>query len=235
MKIEKIWDVFISHASEDKPNVARPLANKLAESGMKVWLDEAELFVGDRLREKIDHGLGRSQFGVVILSPSFFAKEWTQSELDALVSKEVGGRKVILPIWHDLGFDDVQAFSPILAGRLGVPTAKGLDFVRSEIVKAINEIGNKRRREHPIFAGNMTRKALMSLPEGSVLMSNGVNPDFTPILAEELGPVDTREQVWAKLKEIGYAGKRCYVFGDWAGYREHLASRLIWTSERGNA
>jgi hypothetical protein len=76
------WDIFTSHASEDKVEVARPLANILSTKGMKVWLDESELFVGDRLRAKIDEGLAHSQFGIVILSPSFFSKHWPQAELD---------------------------------------------------------------------------------------------------------------------------------------------------------
>ena len=230
MKSEKIWDVFISHASEDKSFVARPLANKLSEAGLRVWIDEAELHVGDRLREKIDEGLVKSQFGVLILSPSFFAKEWAKSELEALVSKEVGGSKVILPVWHELNFEGVQKYSPILADRLGVSTEKGLNFVKQEIVKAIQAIGNRNRREQPIFAGNMTKKQLLSLATGNVLMANGVNPDLSPILAEEVGPPETRENLWAKLRDVGYAGKRCYVFGDWAGYRDHLAGRSIWTT-----
>ena len=69
---EKIWDVFLSHASEDKNLVARPLANNISEVGLRVWLDEAELHVGDRLREKVDEGLSKSQFGVLIVSPYFF-------------------------------------------------------------------------------------------------------------------------------------------------------------------
>jgi hypothetical protein len=57
------WDAFISHASEDKDSVARPLANHLAGFGLKVWLDESELHLGDSLREKIDAGLAQSRFG----------------------------------------------------------------------------------------------------------------------------------------------------------------------------
>jgi hypothetical protein len=62
-----------------------------------VWLDDCELTLGDSLRRSIDQGLAQSRFGVVILSPNFFAKEWPQKELDALVSREDGGQKVILP------------------------------------------------------------------------------------------------------------------------------------------
>jgi TIR domain-containing protein len=72
----KEWDIFVSHAAEDKATVARPLAAALRRAGARVWLDEQELTIGDSLSEKIDEGLAHSQFGVVILSPAFFAKHW---------------------------------------------------------------------------------------------------------------------------------------------------------------
>ena len=52
----KTWDVFISHASEDKAAVTNPLANSLERAGLRVWLDRQELRLGDSLREKIDEG-----------------------------------------------------------------------------------------------------------------------------------------------------------------------------------
>jgi hypothetical protein len=41
------WDVFISHASEDKEPLARQLADLLRAQGVSVWLDESELTLGD--------------------------------------------------------------------------------------------------------------------------------------------------------------------------------------------
>jgi hypothetical protein len=55
------WDVFISHATEDKDEVARPLAQALHNAGLRVWLDENELQLGDSLRAKIDHGLANAR------------------------------------------------------------------------------------------------------------------------------------------------------------------------------
>ena len=46
------WDVFISHASEDKKVVVLPLTNILKKSGLTVWLDKHELFIGDSIRRK---------------------------------------------------------------------------------------------------------------------------------------------------------------------------------------
>jgi hypothetical protein len=74
----KQWDMFISHASEDKESFVRPLASALKNTGLLVWFDETALTVGDSLRGKIDEGLAQSRYGIVVLSPNFFAKRWPQ-------------------------------------------------------------------------------------------------------------------------------------------------------------
>src|SRR5690348_507169 len=93
------WDVFISHASEDKAQIALPLAKRLEADGLRVWLDKHEIRLGDSIRQKIDLGLRNSRYGVVILSPRFFAKKWTQKELDALTALVDVTDKKILPVW----------------------------------------------------------------------------------------------------------------------------------------
>jgi len=70
----KDYDVFISHASEDKDAIVRSLAEALVKGGLKVWYDEFELKIGDSLRRKIDKGLAHSRFGIVVLSQAFFKK-----------------------------------------------------------------------------------------------------------------------------------------------------------------
>jgi hypothetical protein len=87
------WDVFISHASEDKDSVARPLRDALARLGITVWLDEAQMRIGHSLRRKIDEGIRSSRFGVVILSEAFVRKGWTNHELDGLVTRTVAGEQ----------------------------------------------------------------------------------------------------------------------------------------------
>jgi hypothetical protein len=130
----KTYDVFISHASEDKEDFVRPLAEKLAAAGIEVWYDEYTLKFGDSIRRKIDAGLRNSRFGLVILSPSFFKKDWTQHELDGLVAKEIGGGKVILPIWHRVTRDEVVAQSPTLADKLALNSSiHSLDDIVNEM------------------------------------------------------------------------------------------------------
>ena len=110
------WDVFISHASEDKEDFVRPLAEALKARGLLVWFDEFTLSVGDSLRRSIDRGLACSRFGVVVISLHFLNKEWPQKELDGLVAREVDGAKVILPVWHNITADQVR-FILAYAGR----------------------------------------------------------------------------------------------------------------------
>lgn len=116
------WDVFISHASEDKADVALPLRDALVSHGVTVWLDKTELRVGDSLRRKIDEGIRSSRFGVVVLSPQFFAKGWTNHELDGLVTRTVAGEQTLLPVWHNLTGDDVRRHSPTLADKVALST-----------------------------------------------------------------------------------------------------------------
>lgn len=136
------YDIFISHASEDKDYVARPLAIKLSELGLKIWLDEFELTLGDSLRRKIDHGLAESRFGVVILSNSFFLKEWPQKELDALIAREDGDQKVIIPIWHNLTKKEVHNYSPLLADKLAASTTDGIDIIAQLIKRTVDKNDN---------------------------------------------------------------------------------------------
>lgn len=89
--IEPQYDVFISHASEDKDEVVRPLANALINKGVSVWYDEFELRIGDSLRRKIDKGLANSRFGIVVVSRDFIKKGWTNYELDGIITKAVSG------------------------------------------------------------------------------------------------------------------------------------------------
>lgn len=133
------WDVFISHASEDKDTFVRALATGLAGKGLKVWFDELTLTLGDSLRRSIDQGLANSRFGIVVLSHNFFAKEWPQKELDGLVAKEKSSEKTILPVWHGLTKDDVAKYSPLLADRVAVSSNRGINQIVKEILAAIQK------------------------------------------------------------------------------------------------
>jgi len=154
---QRSWDVFLCHASEDKTGVADPLAERLRAAKVSVWYDRSELTVGDSLHRKIDEGLAHSRYGVVILSRSFFAKHWPQSELDGLVSKEIDGQKVILPVWYGLTPIEVRRYSALLAGRLAARWDEGPAAVAKQLLKVIQGEGPA---DEPLDRGSRTRKPL---------------------------------------------------------------------------
>lgn len=135
--IATAYDAFISHATEDKEELVRPLADILRELGHAIWYDEFQLKVGDSLRRSIDKGLASSRFGIVVLSPSFFAKQWPQYELDGLVAKEMVGGKVILPLWHKVSKNEVIGYSPTLADKVALNTAS---YTIAELGDALSDV-----------------------------------------------------------------------------------------------
>ena len=93
------WDVFLCHASEDKPGVARPLYTHLESCGVRCWLDEAEIAWGESILAKIQEGMSRARFVLVVLSPQFLQKPWPQKELRSALTLEIeAGRSIVLPL-----------------------------------------------------------------------------------------------------------------------------------------
>jgi hypothetical protein len=133
-----MYDLFISHANEDKDAIARPLAQKLIEAGLSVWYDEFSLSFGDSLSESIDKGLKQSDYGLIILSHNFFSKNWPKRELAGLVAREViEGDKIILPIWHNLTASEVLSYSPTLADRKALSTVQNFELILDAILRLI--------------------------------------------------------------------------------------------------
>ncbi len=132
------YDVFISHASQDKEDFVEPLAKILSDMGFKVWYDDLVLEVGDSLSRSIDKGIVKSRYGVVVLSPHFFQRGWTERELAGLTAREVAGRrKLILPVWHNVTHEDVLEYSPTLADKLALDTR---EMNLEEIAEALAEV-----------------------------------------------------------------------------------------------
>lgn len=139
---DREFDVFVSHASEDKDAVVRPLTKALSDRELAVWYDEFELRVGDSLRRKIDVGIARSRFGIVVLSEAFFSKSWPQYELDGLVTMATSGRQVLLPLWHGVSKDEVMNYSPSLADKVALRTADStIDEIADDIAAVIHAEG----------------------------------------------------------------------------------------------
>ena len=133
------FDVFICHASEDKADFVELLARRLTERNLRVWYDSFRLKLGDSLRVAIDKGLSKSRFGLVVLSPSFYRKDWPKRELEGLLALERGGRKVILPLWHGVTHEDVVRFSPMLADRVALTSTLPIERLVDKIMDVIRD------------------------------------------------------------------------------------------------
>lgn len=119
------YDVFVSHAWEDKEDFVDDFVDTLRDLGIKVWYDTTQIKWGDSMRERIDEGLRKSRFGVAIFSPNYIAenKYWTKAELDGLFQLESVNGKTLLPIWHNLTKQQVMNYSPIIANKKAMTTA----------------------------------------------------------------------------------------------------------------
>lgn len=138
-----LYDVFISHASEDKEPFVRELANKLKENRVEVWYDEFSLKVGNSLRRSIDLGLSKSRYGIVVLSPHFFKRQWANWELDGLVARQNAHEsELILPIWYNVGRSEILEYSPSLADKVAIQASVGIVQVVDKILEVINPEGS---------------------------------------------------------------------------------------------
>ncbi|UWY26990.1 toll/interleukin-1 receptor domain-containing protein [Flavobacterium sp. TR2] len=131
-------DLFISHASEDKDDFVRPLANLLNEYGLKVWYDEFELKIGTSLSRSIDKGISNSNYGLIVLSKSFFSKNWTEYELKSLNSYEIENGDILLPVWKDVTVKEVREFSPYLADKFALTTKNTIEDIALKIIENCN-------------------------------------------------------------------------------------------------
>jgi hypothetical protein len=87
----------------------------------------------------LKYGLANSRFGVVVVSPAFFSKNWSQYELDGLVTREMDSEQIILPIWHDISKADIVRQSPSLADKFALTTrGDSVAKIAAEIAAVIN-------------------------------------------------------------------------------------------------
>lgn len=136
------FEIFISHASEDKPAIVRPLAEQLKKelsvSGKKIWYDEWDMVAGDSLYDRIGNGLQKSRYGLVILSPDYFRKEWAQAELKALVNMEMSRKRIsVIPVWYNVQKSDIDRDAPMLADKIAIQFSGDIAAVTSEILRTL--------------------------------------------------------------------------------------------------
>jgi hypothetical protein len=131
---------FISHDSRDKDSLVRQLAFEMSKLLCTVWYDEFSLKVGDSLRENIEKGLKDSKKCIVVLSPDFLSNGgWSKAEFDSIYTREIHEENnIILPVWHNVGKNEVYEYCPRLADRFALSSSVGTETLAKKLVAAIN-------------------------------------------------------------------------------------------------
>lgn len=130
---------FISHDSRDKDSLVRSLALEMSRLMCPVWYDEFSLNVGDSLRASIERGLKETKKCVVVLSPNFLSNEgWGKAEFDSIFTREILEKNnVILPVWHNVGVQEVYQYSPRLADKVGLSSSLGVEELARKLANAV--------------------------------------------------------------------------------------------------
>jgi hypothetical protein len=118
------FDVYISHANEDKSTIVTPLVDMMKKHGVRYWLDEEQIAWGQSLTKRINLGIVSSRFMLAIVSHNYIAKPWSRIELEAAIHKQIqSDETIVLPVF----VGDQSSVTRIL---LNLPLIRGYRYVK---------------------------------------------------------------------------------------------------------
>ena len=119
------YDVFISHANKDKDELVKELYDSLNKLGITIFYDDEAIDWGDIWKKKILEGTKKSEFAIIVISENFFDREWTERELKEFLDRQnENGQKLILPILHNITYEQLKEKYPSIADIQGIETEK---------------------------------------------------------------------------------------------------------------
>lgn len=134
----KEYDVFISYVQSDSSEYVDKLEIALKQYDIQVWRDKSNMRIGQSMTQAIENGLAKSKLAIVVISPNYLHKYWTNFELDGIFSKQgVTGEQMILPIWNNVSAEEIASKRPSLANLLAWNT--NVDTV-DDIVQELREL-----------------------------------------------------------------------------------------------
>lgn len=117
------YDVFISHANRDKPDIVEKLYASLKVLGIKIFYDKESLEWGDNWKNRILEGTQKAEFAIIVISENFFDREWTERELSEFLNRQnCNGQRLILPILHNITIGQLKEKYPSVADIQGIST-----------------------------------------------------------------------------------------------------------------
>jgi hypothetical protein len=142
--------IFLSHSHKDKPFAGR-LSERLQAHGIRTWLDEAEMHVGDSLILKIETAIREFTYLGVILSRASVSSEWVRKEVHIAMTEEIQGRRVkVLPILYEEC--DVPGFlTDKLYADFTEDFNEGFEKLLARLTSDLREEENRQKRARGIF------------------------------------------------------------------------------------
>ncbi|PCF34119.1 hypothetical protein B5C00_06740 [Staphylococcus delphini] len=138
------YDVFLSHSNLDKEEYVSELSEKLADKGLKVFEDEKVFEIGQSQTQMMNMGILNSRFVVVFLSRNFIKSGWSKYEFISFLNREINEDNIIiLPIWHEIGVEEVKEYNPYLVDKHALNTSK---FSIDEMVEKIYTVVEKSKQ-----------------------------------------------------------------------------------------
>lgn len=234
-------DIFICHASEDKPDVVRPLYEGLESEGFNIWYDEAEIKWGDSITERVNWGLIHSKYVVVVLSESFLEKRWPNREFNSVVNTESSSGIVkVLPlvVGDDLIEKKIIEAYPLINDKRYLKWSGNQSEIVKELYKIFperrkdnikaddSEINEKNFRDQDVLCNSKVSinvqkvSCLSGNDEGLFITSNEVNGiPFSGVLAalienkkgQTLLGKYLDEAVWKKLEIPNYSDQKLFI------------------------
>jgi Leucine-rich repeat (LRR) protein len=131
------YDVFISHCGKDsKRDFAVWLKKELELAGVRCFLDERDLKLGNPAAETMLKAMAEAKYGVVILSKGFFEREWCVKELETFL-----GRKYVLPVFLGMAPGDLSGVLESVRGRRVWEGFEWFSWTEAEYLGIVEQAG----------------------------------------------------------------------------------------------
>ena len=191
MTAPRTYDVFLSHATADKPWV-RTFAAELEAQGLSVFLDEHKLDPGDNFVLELSDGLRDSRFLVLVLSPQSAERPWVVQEWAAFLAKHGPVGRVL----------------PVVLESAEVPTILGpiqrLDATDRDAVRVAGEVARVVGRPGEIPEGD-ARRLVIGLELTFVVSRRGQGEEERWVVTGPDGRPREVEPPWRTDPRLGVA------------------------------
>lgn len=132
------FDLFISHAVEDKIPLVNELVARLEACGIKVWYTGRELSIGDGVCDTLVEGMRQSRYGIIVFSPSYISKMEPSAEFTTLLHYKRQGAKVIIPVLFEVTPAELVTDQILQAENDAIYSSDGIENVVHRLLQRMD-------------------------------------------------------------------------------------------------